>query len=69
VPDELTVRPVITGTAEIRRASSSCCGAKLDLARVLEPGEAPADEDWLCRKCGNACARVMGEPEEVTLHG
>jgi len=63
------VRPVITATLAQQKASSSCHGAKLNLARVLEPGEVPGDGDWLCRECGQPCERVMSDPEEVTLHG
>lgn len=59
--DALEVRPVLTGTAEVRKASSGCCGAK------LYPGEEPAT--FVCRACGRPCERVLGEPEEVTLHG
>jgi hypothetical protein len=61
VADGLEVRPAIEGTGEIRRASSSCCGAKLN------PGQEP--ETFTCRACGQTCDRVMSAPEEVTLHG
>ena len=57
----LHLKPVITGTAEIRRASSACYGAKLN------PGTEP--ETFTCRECGKPCERVMSEPEVVTLHG
>lgn len=61
MPDELTVRPVITATLAHQKASSSCHGAKLN------PGAEP--ETFTCRECGQPCERVMGEPEEVTAHG
>ena len=59
--DSLTVRPALRATAEVRRASSSCCGAQLN------PG--PEPETFTCRACGQHCERVMSGPEEVTLHG
>jgi len=59
--DSLTVQPVFEVTAEVRRASSACCGAKLN------PGDAP--ESFTCRGCGQPCERVLSGPEEVTLHG
>ena len=57
----LAVQPRIEGTAAVRKASSSCCDAK------LSPGEEP--ETFTCRSCGHPCDRVMSGPEEVTLHG
>lgn len=61
MPEGLAVIPVITGTAEIRRASSNCHGAKLDSGAV--PGS------FTCRECGNPCDPVLSAPEEVTLRG
>lgn len=57
----LTVQPVIEAAGEVRRASSSCCGAK------LSPG--PEPETFGCRSCGQPCGRVLSGPEEVTFHG
>jgi hypothetical protein len=59
--DALTVRPAFTVTGEIRRASSGCCGAKLN------PGAEPGT--FTCRACGAPCERVMSGPEEVTARG
>lgn len=59
--DGLNVMPVITATAELRRASSGCHGA------LLDPG--PEPETYTCRECGSPCERVLGDPEEVTFHG
>ena len=61
VADLLVIDPVFRAEAQIRRASSSCCGAKLN------PGAGP--ETFTCRECGQACERVMSEPEEVTIRG
>jgi hypothetical protein len=54
------VRAQVTGTAEIRRAASSCCAAPLTAG--------PAD-GVVCRQCGQLCGIVHGPPEEVTLNG
>lgn len=62
--DGLAIQPRIEGTGQVRRASSGCCGAKLNVAG--EPGET---QHWTCRECGQPCDRVMSAPEEVTLHG
>lgn len=59
--DRLVVQPVFEVTAAVRRASSACCGAKLD------PGAAP--ESFVCQACGQPCKRVLSEPEEVVLRG
>lgn len=56
---ELIARPVISAEVEVRRASSSCCGALLS-------GESSA---WLCRKCGEPCDRVLAAPEKVVITG
>ena len=61
MPDSLSVEPVFEVVAEVRRASSACCGAKLSL------GDGPGM--FACRGCGQPCERVMSGPEEVTLHG
>ena len=61
MPDALAVRPQFEVRAQVRRASSACCGAKLN------PGAAP--ESFTCRACGQPCERVMSGPEEVTLRG
>ena len=61
MPAELVVRPVITATLAHRKASSSCCAAK------LAPG--PEPETYLCRECGQPCERALGDPVEVTAHG
>jgi predicted RNA-binding Zn-ribbon protein involved in translation (DUF1610 family) len=59
MPDGLTVQPEFRVTAEVRRASSACCGAK------LAPGEAPGS--FTCQACGRPCERVLSAPEEVIL--
>jgi len=47
----------IEASLELRRASSDCCGARLD-----------ADPyGWLCRSCGGPCVRVMSEPETIEV--
>lgn len=61
MPDELIVRPQLTAVLAHRKASSSCCGA------LLDPGMEP--EAYLCRGCGQPCARVLSDPVEVTAHG
>lgn len=62
--DALTIIPEFSATAAVRRASSGCHGAKLDLA----PGEPPGSA-FTCRECGQPCERVLSGPEEVTFHG
>lgn len=59
---ELEIKPEVTVTAELRRASSDCCGATLRAADVLPEG-------YDCTACGQPCRRVLGEPEEVTFRG
>ena len=59
--EALTIRPEFHITAELRRASSACHGAKLN------PGTEP--ETFTCRACGQPCERVMSGPEEVEFHG
>lgn len=59
--DELVVRPQITAVLEHRKASSSCCGAKLRPAHVPQAFE--------CCACGQACERVLSDPVEVTAYG
>jgi hypothetical protein len=61
VGDALEVCPEIAATLEHRKAASGCCGAG------LYPGEEPGS--FVCRKCGQPCGRVLGEPREVTAHG
>ena len=61
--DGLAIPVELSGTAEVRRASSDCCGAKLD---VGGDGET---QFYLCRGCGKPCDRILGAPEVVTLHG
>ena len=56
--DPLAVRPEFTVTLAKRTASSSCCAAK------LQPGAEPGT--FTCRACGQPCARVLADPEEVT---
>lgn len=55
----------IEATAEISRASSDCCGARLD---VTLGSDVPV---WICRGCKQPCARVMSAPEviKVSNHG
>lgn len=59
--DNLVVQPEFRVTAEVRRASSACCAAKLN------PGTGPGT--FTCRACGEPCERVMSGPEEVILRG
>lgn len=59
--DRLVITPQFRATAEIRRASSSCHGAKLN------PGAEPGT--FTCCDCGEPCERVMSGPEEVILRG
>lgn len=59
----LEVKPVLAGTAEVRRASSSCHGAKLGLA----PGHTSENPAYTCRDCGQPCERVLSEPERIDL--
>ena len=61
----LDVKLIIRGTGELRRASSGCHGAKLDLG----PDFNSENPIWLCRECGQLCDRIMSEPEEVELRG
>ena len=56
----LDVEPQFRATAAVCRASSDCCGAKLD---------APPGGGWQCRACGQPCGRVLSGPEEVEIHG
>jgi hypothetical protein len=72
VSEKLTIQPVIRGEGEIRRASSSCHGARLDIAGRSRDDAIPLDENavtWLCRECGQECERVLSEPEKVTFNG
>lgn len=57
----LNITPRIEATAQIRRASSACCGARLD------PGAEPGT--FTCQQCGQPCERVLSAPEEVTFRG
>lgn len=57
----LVVQPRFEAVLAHRKASSGCCGAKLN------PGLEP--ETFTCRDCGRPCERVMSEPVEVTAHG
>lgn len=59
----LEIRPVIEATGALRRASSDCCGAKLDANAGPEAGE------FICRECKRPCGRVLGPPEAVSFHG
>lgn len=60
--DHLVVEPEFRVTAAVRRAASSCCGAKLNVATADE-----GTQSWECRGCGKPCDRVLSEP--VTLNG
>ena len=55
----------IEATFEKQSASSSCCGAGVD---VVLGTDVPV---WLCRECRSPCAKVMSAPEiiEVSNHG
>jgi hypothetical protein len=59
----LVVAPRIEVTLAHRKASSDCCGAKLNVAA------GDFGPRWTCRACGRPCERVMSEPVEVTAHG
>jgi tRNA(Ile2) C34 agmatinyltransferase TiaS len=59
VSDPLVIRPEFKAVAAVRRASSSCCGAKLNAA----------PQGWQCRACGKPCERILSEPEEVKANG
>lgn len=61
----LNIKPEITATLEHRKASSSCCGAKVDMSERVT-GQLGM---WICRGCGKPCGRVLGPPQEVTAHG
>jgi hypothetical protein len=69
--DNLVIRPVVSASGEIRRASSSCCGAKLSAAGRSRGDSIPLDgaPGWLCRECGQQCSLVLSEPEKVILNG
>lgn len=58
----LAVQPEFRATLAIRKASSSCCGAKLRVA-------GDTTQHYECVACDQPCDRVLSEPEEVTLHG
>ena len=58
----LNAEPRATAVFEYRPALSSCCGAGL----AAIPDYSPR---WSCRACGHECARVLGDPQEVTAHG
>lgn len=51
----------IEATAEISRASSSCCGSPVD---VVLGSDVPA---WICRQCRGLCSRVMSAPETIKV--
>ena len=61
--DVLAVVPEFRVTAEVRRASSDCHGAKLDVA-----GD-DVTQRWVCQECGQPCDRVLSDPVEVTAGG
>jgi hypothetical protein len=61
VSDSLVIKPEFRAVLAHRKASSGCCGAKLN------PGARPGT--FTCRGCGQPCERVMSDPEEVTAHG
>jgi len=61
MPDGLVVKPEFRVEGQVRRASSACCGAKLN------PGGEPGT--FTCRDCGQPCERVLSDPEEVILRG
>jgi hypothetical protein len=60
--DGLDVVPELRAVAQVRRASSGCCAAKLNIG-------AAGQGTWECRACGKPCDRIMSETEEVELHG
>lgn len=66
--DGLAIETVAQAAGEVRRASSSCHSAKLDVATggaVLRSRE----PEWLCRECGQPCSLVLSDPEKVMFHG
>lgn len=60
---EQTVAPQIHAVFEHRRASSACCGDRLQL-----PAEG-AEHEFECAGCGQPAERVFGEPTVVEAHG
>ena len=52
----LVIQPEFRAEGQVRRASSDCCGAKLN------PGIASGS--FTCRACGQSCERVL--PERVS---
>ena len=57
--DVLEVAPEFRVTAQVRRAASDCCGAKLNAVGGVT-------QHWECRACGRPCDLVLSGPEEVT---
>lgn len=51
--------PVVTAVAVHRKASSACCGDRLQLAA---PG-AEHGQRYECGSCGQPTQKVLGEPE------
>jgi hypothetical protein len=62
----INLRPMVTAELMHRIASSHCCGAPL---MMLARGERAPGTPYACRKCGNACMRVLSEPVVITAHG
>jgi len=61
----INLEPVITVTLAHRKASSDCCGAKVDMSERVD-GRLGM---WICRECRRPCQRVLGPPEEVIARG
>lgn len=54
MPLEVRVEAVLAH----QRASSDCCAARLNVA---------AGGEWVCRRCGQVCGRVLGPPETIEV--
>jgi rubrerythrin len=57
----MEVTGTVTIQGRVRRAASSCCGAKLNAA-----GNTGDTQYWVCRECGLPCDRREGPAEDFT---
>lgn len=62
MPDVVTVQG--TAVALHRKASSDCCGAKVDIVDKSAP---PAEHAYTCTNCGNPTNRVLSEPTRIPV--
>ena len=66
----LVVAPAVTAVFAHRKASSSCCGAPLDVSTGLDASTGEEETaGWMCTECGQLCDRVLSGPREVTAGG